>query len=469
MGALMEKLIGPDLAFKDASATKEVLSSLDNEKQVLFVVVFDEAGKRFAERGSVRDDLLFGSHGGHDKESLDSKGSVLIASFPIANGAKYLGQMVLGIDLAPVTAAAASGVKAVVLLSLVCVLVFGVLTAFTARRVVARVRVTADLMREFSLGSGDLTQRLDAQGEDEIAALAASFNAFVENIHDLVASMRRSAEGTAAAAKQVHRTADSIAQGTQRQAATLEETAANIDQIAAMATQNADSAQKASELAGTARQLADRGSQVAGETATAIREVRTTSNRIAEISAVIDEIAFRTNLLAINAAVEAARAGEQGRGFAVVAAEVGNLSNRSSEAAKEIKTLILDALKAVDGGVSLVNESGQALKQIQGSVTRQTQVASEISTQSRAQSSEILQVAQAVKDIDEVTQRSAIETQQLVATAGSLLEQASALLARVSDFTLAPGSLVQSNVPSSVQPVRRPQVSTPGSAHTRLT
>jgi len=169
---------------------------------------------------------------------------------------------------------------------------------------------------------------------------------------------------------------------------------------------------------------------------TAMAEINASSSKISDIISTIDEIAFQTNLLAVNAAVEAARAGDEGRGFAVVASEVRSLAQRSAVAAKEIKVLIQDSLRKVEAGSGLVNRSGETLHGIVGSVKRVTDIVGEIAAASGEQSTGIEQVNTAMTQMDQVTQSNSAQTEELSATAQALSEQAAHLMELVSTFTL---------------------------------
>jgi hypothetical protein len=168
-------------------------------------------------------------------------------------------------------------------------------------------------------------------------------------------------------------------------------------------------------------------------------EINAASAKISDIISTIDEIAFQTNLLAVNAAVEAARAGDEGRGFAVVASEVRSLAQRSAVAAKEIKVLIQDSLRKVEAGSLLVNRSGETLHGIVGSVKRVTDIVGEIAAASGEQSTGIEQVNTAMTQMDQVTQANSAQTEELSATAQSLSEQSAHLMELVSTFTLSQG------------------------------
>jgi methyl-accepting chemotaxis protein len=181
--------------------------------------------------------------------------------------------------------------------------------------------------------------------------------------------------------------------------------------------QSADNANQASQLAASSKDSALQGQEVVSKAITAMSEINAASAKISDIISTIDEIAFQTNLLAVNAAVEAARAGDEGRGFAVVASEVRSLAQRSAVAAKEIKVLIQDSLRKVDAGSGLVNRSGETLQGIVGSVKRVTDIVGEIAAASGEQSTGIEQVNTAMTQMDQVTQANSALTEELSATA----------------------------------------------------
>ncbi len=317
------------------------------------------------------------------------------------------------------------------------VLAAGVAGSLLISRSITRpLAQTTEMLREISEGDGDLTRRLDSSGSKETATLSKAFNAFADKIHGVVAGVVTAARELSQVANRVSNSAGSISAGAQDQASSLEETAASLEEITSTVKQNADNAHQAAQLASGSRNVAEQGGSVVTQAVTAMGQISRSSRKIAEIITTIDEIAFQTNVLALNAAVEAARAGEQGRGFAVVATEVGNLSQRSSTAAKEIKLLIQEAVTAVEGGVGLVNESGRTLQQILTSVKQVTDIVNEIAAASREQSAGVEQVSSAVNQMDSVTQTNATETERLANASQVLSRQAGALLAKVGRFKL---------------------------------
>jgi methyl-accepting chemotaxis protein len=210
---------------------------------------------------------------------------------------------------------------------------------------------------------------------------------------------------------------------TEEQVASLEEMAASIRQLSVTVKQNADNAQQANQLALAARSAAEGGGEVAVSAVSAMGEIEQSSQRIAEIIGVIDEIAFQSNLLALNAAVEAARAGDAGRGFAVVAAEVRSLAQRSSQASKEIKGLISMSNGHVKRGVDLVSKAGGSLSQILTSVKKVADIVSEIAAASQEQSAGVQEVDESVTAMEGVTQKNAALVEESTASVNSVDRQ----------------------------------------------
>ena len=217
-----------------------------------------------------------------------------------------------------------------------------------------------------------------------------------------------------------------------------------MEEMTATVKQNADNARQASSLANDASATASHGGEVMDKVTATMRGISDSSKKVAEITGMIDSIAFQTNILALNASVEAARAGEQGRGFAVVAGEVRNLAGRSADAAREIKQLIESSTRQVSEGSALVEQAGNTMREVVTAVKRVTDIMDEISAASQEQSSGIEQINQAVCQMDEVTQQNAALVEQITAAAASLEEQACRLETSVAVFRL-PGSAQQAD------------------------
>ncbi|MFP4890199.1 methyl-accepting chemotaxis protein [Paraburkholderia sp. EG304] len=307
------------------------------------------------------------------------------------------------------------------------------------------------------VAGGDLSPVPGANSAPTGSVLASMGKMQVSLVH-LIGQVRTSADNIATGSSQIASGNVDLSTRTEQQAASLQETAASMEELTSTVKQNAENAQQASSLSANASEVAGRGNQVVGEVVDTMSEIRTSSTRIADITGIIEGIAFQTNILALNAAVEAARAGEQGRGFAVVASEVRNLAQRSSSAAKEIKDLINASVQKIQNGSSLANEAGKTMAEVTQAVARVTDIMGEIAAASTEQSRGIEQVNQAITQMDEVTQQNAALVEEAAAASKSLEDQGRQLNQAVSFFRLdsqaaahAPGRPV---APASV-PVAR--------------
>jgi methyl-accepting chemotaxis protein len=317
------------------------------------------------------------------------------------------------------------------LVVLVVASVAGYLFSLSVSRPLARALGCAQ-----AVAAGDLSLEFEAQGKDEIAELLAALKEMQSSLANVVSRVRRNAEGVATASAQIASGNLDLSSRTEEQAASLEETAASMEQLTATVRQNADHAAAASTLADHARATAANGGQMMERVVETMQGIAESSGKVSEIIAVIDAIAFQTNILALNAAVEAARAGEEGRGFAVVAGEVRTLAQRSASAAQEIKRLIEQSAQRVDTGHAIVRDAGSVITEIVESVQRMTGVVSEIASASEEQRTGIEQVNMAVTQMDEVTQQNAALVEQASAAAQALSEQAGSLRDTVSVFRL---------------------------------
>ncbi|MDP9902785.1 methyl-accepting chemotaxis protein [Variovorax ginsengisoli] len=298
-------------------------------------------------------------------------------------------------------------------------------------RPLARAVVVAE-----TVASGDLLTRIDSDATDETGQLLRALKAMQESLTDVVGKVRSGTDTIATASSQIAAGNQDLSSRTEQQASSLEQTAASMEELTSTVKQNADNARQANQLAVSASDVAVKGGAVVGQVVTTMASIETSSRKIVDIISVIDSIAFQTNILALNAAVEAARAGEQGRGFAVVASEVRNLAQRSAAAAKEIKDLIDDSVGNVSAGTRLVEQAGQTMEEIVGSVQRVTDIMGEITAASQEQTTGIEQINQAITQMDQVTQQNAALVEEAASAASSLREQAHTLVSTVAVFKL---------------------------------
>jgi methyl-accepting chemotaxis protein len=284
------------------------------------------------------------------------------------------------------------------------------------------------------IAEGDLSTTIETSRQDEFGQLMRSIHTMSDSLARLVGEVRHTTDGIANASNEIATGNQDLSSRTDQAASSLQETASSMAQLTGTVRDSAQSAQQANQLASSASDAAQRGGRVVGQVVDTMQDIATSSKKIVDIIGLIDDIAFQTNILALNAAVEAARAGEQGRGFAVVASEVRSLAQRSANAAKEIKGLIVSSTERVDSGAQLVSEAGLAMNDIVSAIQRVTDMMQGISASASAQSDGIVQVNQAVNQLDQMTQQNAALVQQSTAAAASLREQTSRLAGAVNVF-----------------------------------
>ncbi|WP_405424215.1 methyl-accepting chemotaxis protein [Pantoea stewartii] len=327
---------------------------------------------------------------------------------------------------------------------------FTVKTILSIRKQLNGMRQTMEQASE----NLDLTLRVDASRRDEIGLTASAFNHLIENVSDSLSKVEASAQSVSSASAQISAGNEDLSSRTEEQAASLEQTAASMSELSETVRQTAENTRLASQLARNARDISEDSAGRVRTLMSTMSDIRGSSAKITDIIALIEGIAFQTNILALNAAVEAARAGEQGRGFAVVAGEVRNLAQRSSSSAREIKELIESSMSFVQAGSEQAEGVGANMSRMNDAVKQVTDLVDEISVAASEQSQGISQVHQAVNQMDDATQQNAALVEEASAATRSLTEQASILGRLVSAFTVSVSGISSVNKREN----RRPEV-----------
>ncbi|WP_457353319.1 methyl-accepting chemotaxis protein [Roseateles sp. P5_D6] len=282
----------------------------------------------------------------------------------------------------------------------------------------------------------DLSGDVVISARDEIGQLTMALLAMRDSLCGVIGEVRSNAGEVAQASQELASGNRDLSQRTEQQASALEETASSMEQLTATVRSNADQAGDASSLAQRACTVAISGGAAVDQVVSTMGAIEASSRRIEEIIAVIDGIAFQTNILALNAAVEAARAGEQGRGFAVVASEVRALAGRSAEAAKQIKVLISTSVGQVEDGARLVKGAGATMRETVDAIRSLAELVTSISRASSEQSTGIGQISEAVSHMDQLTQQNAALVEETAAAGMSLQQQAEKLSGLVNTFRM---------------------------------
>jgi methyl-accepting chemotaxis protein len=319
--------------------------------------------------------------------------------------------------------------------AVLAVLLLAVLSGWLLRRsIVGPLSQASAAARE--VASGNLSVSVPMRRRDEIGELLEALGDMGASLNRVVKEVRDAGEAVAAASSEVSNASHDLSRRTEESAAGLQRTTSSMAQLTSMVQANASSTQEAAMVAQAVSGRADRSGRLIAEVVQTMSAIDRSSKRIADITGVIDSIAFQTNILALNAAVEAARAGEQGRGFSIVAAEVRNLAQRSATAAKEIKALITESGSIVASGTSLVNEAGDGMSDLVKSVSEVTRLVASISTATNEQSKEISGVSRDIAELDRITQQNAAVVEESAAAASTLKDLAQQLTHTVHVFKL---------------------------------
>ncbi|PJX12776.1 methyl-accepting chemotaxis protein [Halomonas sp. 141] len=320
---------------------------------------------------------------------------------------------------------------------MIAVVLAGILSWLLIQRI---LQPLAQARQHFhAMAEGDLTQTVRHTQRDEIGDMLSELGDMQGKLQGLIGSIQASAGAISSASGQISAGNIDLSQRTEQQASSLQETAASMEQVAATVKNNTQHIGEANALAHTASRSASYGGEKVKEAVNKMDELNSSSEKISGIVALIDGIAFQTNILALNASVEAARAGEQGRGFAVVAQEVRSLAQRSADAAKQIQDLIADNNSVVEQGSNLVKAVGESMAQIVVNIGKVSDLMEDVSRASDEQTSAIDQMSIAINQMDDVTQQNASLVEQTATASASLGEQAQDLASAVAYFKVADG------------------------------
>ncbi len=309
-----------------------------------------------------------------------------------------------------------------------------VIAVIISRQITRPLAATLQIARQ--IAQGDLSVRLETSRRDELGELMKAVGGISNDLRSIIGDIRSGVIQVSQASAEIATGNNDLSARTEEQAAALEQTAASMEQLTATVKQNVENIHHSSELARATSETANKGGVLVKSVVDTMNQISASSSKIAEITTVINSIAFQTNILALNAAVEAARAGEQGRGFAVVASEVRNLAQRSAQAAKEIETLIAESVARIGSGSQLVGKAGETMNEIVNSVGNVTSILVEIAQASDEQNRGISQVGVAIVQMDSVTQQNAALVQQSSAAASAMRDQASMLEASIARFVV---------------------------------
>ena len=319
-----------------------------------------------------------------------------------------------------------------IVLTVVALILGSGIALMITHQITAPLRDTLRVAKK--IAGGDLRGNLQSSRRDELGQIMQAMGEMSAALRSMIAVIRRGIMQVSHASAEIAAGNTDLSGRTEEQATALEQTAASMEQLTSTVKQNVENIHHSNRLACATSETADKGGELVYRMVKTMSEIHSSSGKIAEITSVINSIAFQTNILALNAAVEAARAGEQGRGFAVVASEVRSLAKKSADAAKEIEKLISDSVTRIHAGSVLVEQAGSTMQSVVKSVSNMTGVLNEIANASEEQNTGIAQIGQAIIEMDSVTQQNAALVEESSAAADALRDQAHLLTLSISRF-----------------------------------
>jgi len=328
----------------------------------------------------------------------------------------------------------ASARLALVLFSATALLLGAVLAQWLVRSISRPIRAASETAGR--VASLDLRQDIEGHSRDEAGQMLLALGAMQGALRELVLRVRESVHNVRATAGEIAQGNTHLSARTEDAAASLQQTTAALAQVMRNVHQSSDAAGQAERLSGAAAAVAAQGGEVVSQVVSTMQDIHRASHKVADITGVIDSIAFQTNILALNAAVEAARAGDAGRGFAVVASEVRQLATRSAAAAREIKGLIDDSVQRIEAGTVLAGNAGRTMDRIVASIGEVSGTLGAITAATQSQMRDIGQIDTAVARLDRMTQQNSAMVEESAAASTGLRDQAHNLDTLISQFVL---------------------------------
>lgn len=357
----------------------------------------------------------------------------MLHALPVGDSGWYV---VVVMDKAEATAGVRSLLKASIF-CLLCLIVFAaVVTNIMSKRSLKPLDTVRIAMEKIASGEADLTGRLDVSRRDEVAAIARAFNAFITALGKIMGSVLHSSQAVRHASHEITQGNQTLSAQTESAAASLQQTSAAIEQISSTISLMADTAEKVNQTIVGTEHSVSKGQEAITKMNHTFSDIEAASEKIANITSVIENIAFQSNILALNAAVEAAHAGESGKGFAVVATEVRELAQKSTQAAYDIKVLIDSTVNCIRLGSQQVTHTDETIKHIVNSVSTVSAMIGEITTATREQQFGIDEINQAVVQLDTMVQQNTVLAEESTATSATMEEQAEGLAIIVGKFKI---------------------------------
>ena len=417
---------------EDRLMRSESRFSKGGESTVLSLMVDTQASQVLDQSSSEPFSSIFKDYRGIDVLSVYSHmtiDEILNADFDWA--------LIAEIDESEIMQPVYSLIVILVIIALVIIAIAILIMIFLSRSLSIPIKVAVDAAQQISTGDLKLTiENKYLERKDEIGLLAKALNQMINKLTEVVSVVLTGSEQIATASEQLSSGNQDLSNRTEQQATALEETSSAIEEMNSSIRSNADNTGSADQLSRDALEKTSDGSAAVSTMITSMNEISVSSNKIADIIEVINNIAFQTNLLALNASIEAARAGEQGKGFAVVAVEVRKLAKRSDKAASEIAEIIKTSNRKVDDGVEIANKAGDMLTEINGSVKKVTALVGEISAASQEQLSSVDQIDKTLSSLDENTQKNAALVEEAASSTEELSAQAEELNTNINFFKI---------------------------------